>query len=336
MFRKIFYQSVVILLLFLGSVAQLKSQSLTVNIIGSTNGQPLAPANAGADMAQSASTFIMAATVPTIGIGGWSIISGSAIITDASSATTTVTNVPVGETILRWTVTLGSCTQSDDVKLKVDPALSITLDLKVFLEGPYDNSTHKMKDDLRTQNLITLSYGQETTTPSVLNVSSDNAIIDWLTIELRDAAQPINILYKRNALLQADGDVVDIDGISPVNFTQTITGNYYICIKHSNHLKFRTLNAISLSQGVNSFNFSDNSIPLFGTNPLKTIESGVFGMYGGDFDGNGIIDANDRSAVWNNRNFIGYSVYDTNLDGKVDATDRSNVWNNRNLSAGFQ
>jgi len=59
---------------------------------------------------------------------------------------------------------------------------------------------------------------------------------------------------------------------------------------------------------------------------------GVYGVYTADTDGNGTINASDRSNGWNERNLSGYYGTDVNLSGTVDAGDRSVIWNNRNIS----
>ena len=232
------------------------------------------------------------------------------------------------------------------------PSLSVSP--KIFLEGPYTGNG-MMSDNLRSGNILptnqpfnnltfagtpALPYsGTETTTTTVLSVTGNNAIVDWVLLELRDGADRTNVITRRAALLQRDGDVVDVDGTSAVQFANTPTGNYYISIKHRNHLKFITQNAVSLGAGINSLNFTNNTIPLYGTNPLRLIETilgvPIYAMYSGDLDRSGFIDATDRSAAWDFRNVTGYNVNDCDLDGSVGASDRSNTWNNRNVSTSF-
>jgi hypothetical protein len=61
----------------------------------------------------------LAGNNPTIGNGVWSIVSGTATITTPTSATSTVTGIGSGTTAtLRWTITNGACTLSDDVVLR--------------------------------------------------------------------------------------------------------------------------------------------------------------------------------------------------------------------------
>ncbi|SFW78902.1 gliding motility-associated C-terminal domain-containing protein [Chitinophaga sancti] len=77
-------------------------------------------ADAGADANHcSDSVFVMAANVPSLATakGVWSISSGTARITDTTSATTTVYIKPGVTAVLTWTITNGACTSADNVTL---------------------------------------------------------------------------------------------------------------------------------------------------------------------------------------------------------------------------
>ncbi|MBL0336109.1 MAG: hypothetical protein IPP73_12605 [Chitinophagaceae bacterium] len=84
-------------------------------------------ANAGADQTQCAtSTFTLAGNAASVGAGVWTIQSGAGAITDAASPTTTVTGVTAGQTtVLRWTITNGSCSSFDEVSLTNDVAVTV-------------------------------------------------------------------------------------------------------------------------------------------------------------------------------------------------------------------
>jgi photosystem II stability/assembly factor-like uncharacterized protein len=226
----------------------------------------------------------------------------------------------------------------------------LTLSLKVFLEGSFNTSTSKMNDNLRSGNFIqsqtaepytSLGFAQfggggsePLSSSSVYNTTGDNAIVDWVFVELRDAS---SVLYTRSALVQADGDVVDTDGVSPLLFGSAPAGSYYVAIKHRNHLRVKTTEAILLTTGVNTLNFTDGTLS-GGTTPMKSVTSGagtVNMMYAGDLNQDGSINPADRTAAWIARNIKGYNQNDCSMNGTVDATDRSNTWNNRNVSSGF-
>jgi hypothetical protein len=135
------------------------------------------------------------------------------------------------------------------------------LKAKAFLQAAYVSGSNLMSDKLRKPtNLIPLSdpyrvapYNNvfvhvnnpvsEVADASVFedqsNVNDD--IVDWVFLELRNNATPGNsVLQTRSALLQRDGDIVDINGTSAVTFNNVPSGNYTIAIRHRNHLGIST------------------------------------------------------------------------------------------------
>ncbi len=133
------------------------------------------------------------------------------------------------------------------------------LQLKTMLGGSYDITNGLMKDELRQNALIPLTEpytslgythiggGGETISSSVLTATGDGAIVDWVVLELRSGTNPETIIATRSALLQADGDIVDVDGVSPIAFPSVPSGNYYVAIRHRNHLGTMTATPITIT-----------------------------------------------------------------------------------------
>nr|MCU0430297.1 family 16 glycosylhydrolase [Cytophagaceae bacterium] len=71
-------------------------------------------ANAGADQSVCANSANLSANAPTVGTGVWSVITGTATITNPSSATTSVTGLGAGSVTLRWTISNAPCAASTD------------------------------------------------------------------------------------------------------------------------------------------------------------------------------------------------------------------------------
>jgi hypothetical protein len=125
---------------------------------------------------------------------------------------------------------------------------------------------------------------------------------------------------------------VATDGSSDLTF-QIGKGQYYLAIKHRNHLGIMSASPLSMGySAITSFDLSQTSFPTFGTN-ATTLMSGKKAMWTGDADGSGIVNAGDRSAAWNFRNAQGYLQTDCTLKGITNAGDRSITWNNRNLTS---
>lgn len=233
-----------------------------------------------------------------------------------------------------------------DLEMYVAGPCGILVDINMLLEGPYLSSTGLMSDNLRTSGLLpelepytALGYehlvdgGGEMVDPLIFNVTGPNAIVDWVFVELKDAVDNSIGISTRSALLQADGDVVDLDGISPVLFPGVPVGSYYVAARHRNHLDIMTPGALPLNE-VTAVPFTFRNGSAFGSltyaDVQKSIGPGLFALNEADYDNSGSIDAADRSIAWNFRNATGYIVQDSNFDGVCDAGERSQVWNNRN------
>lgn len=219
---------------------------------------------------------------------------------------------------------------------------AVQVSAKVFLEGPF--SSGQMSDNLRSGNLIPLTEpytalanfshvngGNESVAASVLNTTGNNAIVDWVFLELRNATNNTIVEHTRSALLQKDGDIVDLDATSPVSFANVNAGNYFITVRHRNHLSIMTNSALALSSTSTSIDFTTSTTTTFGNNARKNLGNNVLGMYAADLNASGIIDASDRNQAWNDRTLTGYLSSDADMNGVTAESDRVTVWNNRNL-----
>lgn len=219
----------------------------------------------------------------------------------------------------------------------------LSLRIRVILQGPYNPATGLMEDGLRAAGLLPTTEpftalgfthvnnnGGDIIQSGVLSVTGRNAIVDWIRVELRNATTPSQIAATRCALLQRDGDIVDMDGVTPVEFLNNAEGAYYIAIRHRNHLGFRTMNAVTCSASTTVLNLSNNSVPLYGTNPLQQLASGVYGMYAGDANSDGAINAVDRNNYWRVQAGQPFQYLnagaDFNLDAAINDMDRNNHW----------
>lgn len=204
----------------------------------------------------------------------------------------------------------------------------------VYLQGPYDPVTGLMGDALRTTGLVPLTEpytdfgythiggGGETTQQSVLDVSGPDAIVDWVFLELRDKSDQSVVVATRSALLQRDGNVVDTDGVSPVAFADVPADDYYLAIKHRNHLGAMTVAPVALSGTAVLVDLtSDVNQVTGGANGIVILLDGKLGLYSGDFNRNGQVQNTDYSSMVLTLGTAGYQAGDLDLNGQVQNTD---------------
>jgi uncharacterized protein (TIGR02145 family) len=187
----------------------------------------------------------------------------------------------------------------------------VTVAPRVFLGGPYDSGTMLMSDALRVTGLLplqepytTLGFamlggGGVSTSPSILSATGNNAIVDWALVELRHATDQSWVVASRCALVQRDGDVVATNGSMPVSFGLP-AGDYYVAVRHRNHLGVITANTVALSATPSLVDLTLPSTAVFGTNARKNVD-GTMVLWPGDANMDGEVkyvgNGNDRDAI---------------------------------------
>ena len=220
--------------------------------------------------------------------------------------------------------------------------VAITINPVVYLQGPFSGSL--MNDGLRSGGYLptTSPYSDNLTcNSSVFNsggtsgsgLASDN-IVDWMWIELRDANDNTSVVASRSGLLQRDGNIVDIDGVSDLTFNAP-NGDYFTVVNHRNHLGTMTQNTVSLSETVSVVDFTDANTPIsYGSNPQKNFGNGILALWAGNVNGDNTVQYSGvspdtpliLSEVLNDPgNFLNFSTYvsvgykntDLDLDGNT-------------------
>ncbi len=220
----------------------------------------------------------------------------------------------------------------------VNCAAQVSLSGRVLLEGPYDPGSGLMHDHLRIADLIpatepytALGHVDVATDgsvgPSVFATTGNNAIVDWVLLELRDPTDPALIRASRAALVQRDGDLVAEDGFSPVPLPLP-AGSYLVAVHHRNHLGCMTAQAVAMDLQPVPVDFTSPALITHGTDARRAHGSTML-LWAGDVDHNKVVrytgPANDRDPLLQT---IGgavptatltgqYRAEDVNLDGEV-------------------
>ncbi|MFK7978808.1 MAG: hypothetical protein AB8G86_02400, partial [Saprospiraceae bacterium] len=259
------------------------------------------------------------------------------------------------------------------------PCIGVGVQIKAMLQGAMLGSSESnlMRDDLRKKGLIphkepysamsTFSkYGigdsEEELDPTLLNITGNKAIVDWVFIELMDGLNQDKVVATRSALLQRDGQIVAANGHEILYFDNLPPGNYYVCLRHRNHLNVATKHPYFFNGNTIPFiDFTYSFLPTIGTDAFVAMDN-KNAMWSGDLNQNEqVIFQGPNNDIFSmflqvlfdslNQKFLvnyinrGYTINDFNMDGitiyQGPNNDRANLLfstilnhpnNNTNLS----
>lgn len=188
------------------------------------------------------------------------------------------------------------------------------------------------------------AYTTITNPAAVFSVSGENAIVDWVFVELRSKQNNALVLATRSGLLQRDGDIVDLNGVDGLAFPGVYLDSFYVVIRHRNHLGIMSM-TVSNNQLVDLtkptspiYDFGttkNNGFNYAGLALKNELALGVMMMWAGDFDADGKIKfvnpGDDQNVLYLNvlnhpdnvdyksnfNNGFGYYQSDFNMNGKI-------------------
>jgi len=194
----------------------------------------------------------------------------------------------------------------------------VLVSVKIFLSGAYQSTPGGMRTILRDNGYIPLTspYLQDIRTTTEVPVT----VTDWILVQLRETASG-EVVASRSAFLRNDGFIIPDDGTDgpvPLNSGQ---GNYYIVIRHRNHLDVMSGTTQFCQQGdYVLYDFTEN-LDMFYQSNARVLESGVYGMFAGDANGTEITNSGDYLVVKTNNGSEGYYMEDCNMTGVVNSAD---------------
>lgn len=225
----------------------------------------------------------------------------------------------------------------EEVELLYTPGtVGKDLDLKVFLEGPFHGSV--MDTDLNIEGLLPLSqpFNQSPWNyPGVESVAAipNGLVVDWVLVEYRIApnaasAYSITTVARKAAFILDDGSIVDLDGVSKLRYNGIVNNNLFVVIFHRNHMGVLSANPLADAPTAYVYDFTDSQAKAYGgLAGQKELATGIYGMYGGNTDGNNQIDLIDITTYWYGfAGYYGYHSSDFNMDGQSNNNDKNDVW----------
>ena len=232
----------------------------------------------------------------------------------------------------------------------------VTLELKVFLQGPYNPATGLMRTTLNQRGLLPrqtpvgvyalpTSGGQPFTvlpfgyTGTEVVISYAPTVVDWVLVSLRSNLTLVSKIFTVPGLLHSDGTITFVNSCMIIP-----NGSYYVLIEHRNHTGIMSPTTIPVTAGKISFDFTtQQSFQL--TNPPSSGQRAIgtkFAMFGGDgkkvnINDNYDINFND-SQLWRiiSGGFDVYLLGDFNMDADTNFGDNSLWKTNSGKFSGIQ
>ncbi|MEO7310535.1 MAG: Ig-like domain-containing protein [Chitinophagaceae bacterium] len=239
---------------------------------------------------------------------------GTLVLNSDGSYTFTPVSGFIGPVDFGYKVCDGIMCDSATLHINVQPG-GVGLQLRVLLQGATLGNgvgfESTMRDDLRNSPFTGANYiplkdpytynsqyntlftrvgdGTNTELQTVIDSAAmfssrgNASAVDWIFIEMHDKTVPATVVATRSAIVERDGTVVDIDGSSCVQFPTLPPGDYFVAVRHRNHLGAMT------------------ALPV----PAATLNCG------------GVVDFTTMTAVdlWNQPGYDGYEMK-TLSDGK--------------------
>jgi len=210
--------------------------------------------------------------------------------------------------------------------------IPVYANLKVFLSGAYAVNTDSMYTLLAQRNFLPATPPEtlsSKTTPFILKNNNQytlqtntSNIVDWIVLEFLDMAT-LNPVDTVAALLRNDGKIVSTSGYQMIPLDTRITpGNYFVIIRHRNHIAIMSFNTVQVSQNPVLYDFTVSPGKVYGSE-LKLLKPGLYGMFAGDSNYDGAIDSSDYHLfnLSGISSAYGYNTNDYNTDGYVTAFD---------------
>ncbi len=209
---------------------------------------------------------------------------------------------------------------------------SVLLQVKAFLEGPYQAETNTMI----TGSNFNQSLRQQTTSPywedPVQIADMPANAVDWMLIRIYSVDWQ-RIVRNKSVILLNTGELFDpVAGSTQIRIYGVPLGSYYVALYHRNHIGVVSslpLSLISGSAGV--WDFAQAADRYWGGNSgaklLRFTPTSVWGLCAGDIDADGALTTQDY-VMWYGQFFTaqnGYLASDLNMDGQVNALD-CNLW----------
>lgn len=245
----------------------------------------------------------------------------------------------VGTDTLIYTYENGSCTLNATRLVKVVYNKSVAI--KVLLEGPYIAKADSMRCVYQgyfpgTETEYQSPYADNLTCPKPFP-AFDRKICDWVFIEIWDnpphgttysSPDKGKLVASSSALLLSNGTVAGLDGKKYVSFNGLTDNEYYVVVKHRNHMSVMSAQKVKFASGTapgpdNTIDFTVQAENAFDIEHTSSTQSPLFSnngrllMYASEIVEDGKIGPADYKVVFGSTNSSElYNDGDLDFDSK--------------------
>jgi len=204
----------------------------------------------------------------------------------------------------------------------------IPIDIKVMLAAAWNDANNNMDKTINSR--IPLADPYTGVDVTVSSIPTD--AVDWVKVELRNSGNHATVTNTYAKFVDQDGQIIEEDG-SNMKITGAVLGSYFVAVHHRNHLGVVSASTVELasSPAVNFSNLQARAWQSGASNAaMKEVESGVFGLWDGNANGDASIVYNGGSSdrveildavggVTEMSTVISgvYSGNDVNMDGNI-------------------
>jgi hypothetical protein len=257
------------------------------------------------------------------------VVSTPIFVIPNTSVTTTVTAASSyiwadnGQTYTASGVYTGTTTNC--VTQMLNLTILPTLTLNVLLDGYYviGSSPAEMRP-ARYNNLVAAIPSGSGYAAALAALSGNTQDVDLITVQLRGTTTGLPILHTATPMLKKDGSVICEFPASAIG------GSYWVVVDHRASMPLWSQNPIPLTNS-STLNFANIIASAYSDGdalltPMHAISSGLYGIWMGELDQTGYLDAFDYSNLEGDiyeSAYLGQYLLDGDLNGDsyVDATD---------------
>lgn len=205
--------------------------------------------------------------------------------------------------------------------------------IHVVLQGCYNSSTGKMHTLLRqsgnfpTTQPFNVAPWNYAGTESVDLTTLPMNIVTWVHIEVRDQADSTEVITEIAALVDEDGLVRGLDGVSLPEVSVPAGTDCFFVVEAYGHLSAMCKRPVRRRKGGRCYrqDFRDITKVHHMTNrpgsPMCNVSGQRYGLWCGNAAGGQNVNSVDLHTVLNNLNYSGFHRGDVNCDGSINNND---------------